>query len=499
MEISQTSLGLGTAPADESSPKSGGQPLRLHTHFLIFTLLMLVSVLTSGVLFSLRVQDDQALENVVRRDLHLLAVVARMRSQMRQIDLLFEVNARTKDPEWTDERRRRVARLMEPAQTLSPGRYGAEMDALMSRLQDQLSTLQGGRERESETARRGVYETLNAVTTSATAELESALDKTHRTTVHRMMVRLGIELLAALLIAFYLYYFMVAPISEIERTSKEWTVGQPWNPRPMPAIPEIRRLLTKFSESATSVNTLFRKEHELNDFKTRLVSLVTHEFGNGLSVIVGAAYLLEESCSPQELEKKGKFIGMISNNAKALNREVLNLLNMSRLEAGKLAISFTKTPADDILRGVVNRLALLAEKKKLDVRLEIADGIPPIEADPSTLALVISNLLTNAIKYTPDGGRVDVGVSKEPGPKVLFRFYVQDTGIGISDEDRAKIFGGDGYFRTESGRKMTAQGFGIGLSLAKQIVEAHGSALELESAPGKGSRFSFLLPAWKAG
>jgi signal transduction histidine kinase len=500
----------------KTKSRSASRSFSLHTHFLIFVLLMVASVLTSSVMFSLRIRDDESLEGIVQQDLHLLTGAGRLRSRIHQIDLLFEMNNETNDPAWLSKRGRRIRRLNDPALDLAPGPYNSEINGLLSILQNELTLLLRDQEKDileaaqkkrhpsdmeraaDAAARKGVYTTLNAITSAATLELKSSIDKTHKTSVHRMLIRLGVELFSALLIALYLYYFMVAPISEIERTAKDWKAGQPWSPRPAHAIPEIRSLLSKFSQSASNVNVQFRKEHELNEFKTRLVSLVTHEFGNGLAVIQSAAYLLDELSTPQEREIKGKFISMISSNARQLNQEVLNLLNMSRLEAGKLAISFSRTSGEDVVRSVVTRLALLAEKKNQTISLEIAADLLPVEADSSTLALVISNLLTNAIKYTPDRGRINIGIQKEPAKVDRYRFYVQDSGIGISNEDQAKIFGGGGYFRAESGKKMTSKGFGIGLSLAKNIIEAHGSSLELTSSTGNGSRFSFLLPVWRA-
>jgi signal transduction histidine kinase len=485
----------------------------LRTHFLIFSLLMVVTILTSGVLFSLKVQEDKTLETMVQQDLHLLTTAPKLRSEIHQIDLLSEMNAGISDPAWLARRDKQISRLKAFSLELAPGPYDGRINGLLAQLQNELplflldqeknieeATLKKRRPADLEraadvAARKGIFETLNAVSTVVTLELGTAIDKTHKTAVHRMLGRLGIELLAASLIAFYLYYFMVTPILEIEKAANDWKVGQPWNPKPRRAIPEIRSLLSIFSKSTTDVNAQFRKEHELNEFKTKLVSLVSHEFGNGLAVIINAAFLLEESPSSQDLEAKKGFVRMISLSAKTLNQEVLNLLNMSRLEAGKLAVNFKKTRTEEILQAVVNRLAPLAQRKGLNIRLELAEGVLPVNADASTLTLAISNLMTNAIKYTRDNGSINIGIQREPGRPESYRIYVQDTGIGISEEDRAKIF--SGYFRTESGKKMTPRGFGIGLSLVKQIIEAHGSSLELESSPGKGSRFSFLLPAWR--
>jgi signal transduction histidine kinase len=137
-------------------------------------------------------------------------------------------------------------------------------------------------------------------------------------------------------------------------------------------------------------------------------------------------------------------------------------------------------------------MAVLSQIKSLRVSLVLPDDLSPVRADEASLTLVISNLLSNAIKYTPENGRIVLGILPERSRPGYYRLYVQDTGIGVSEEDRAKILGG--HYRPESGKMMTAKGFGVGLSLAQEIVEAHGSTIEIEGAPDKGSRFSFLLP-----
>ncbi len=237
---------------------------------------------------------------------------------------------------------------------------------------------------------------------------------------------------------------------------------------------------------------LREKAEELNNFKTNLVSVVSHEVGNALSVMKIATFLLKEKLPPKWLTQNKQFLDMILINIDALTGAVQNLLNMGRLEVGKLAINFTAVDAAEILRSALKCMELLCEKKALRVSLELPDDLPRVRADQASLTLVVSNLLSNAIKYTPEKGRIVLGILCEASRPGYCRIYVQDTGIGVSKEDRAKILGG--HFRSESGKKMTTKGFGVGLSLAQQIIEAHDSTIEIEGRPGKGSRFAFLLP-----
>ena len=237
---------------------------------------------------------------------------------------------------------------------------------------------------------------------------------------------------------------------------------------------------------------LREKAEELSKFKTDLVSVVSHEVGNALAVMKIAIYLLEQKLPPEWLKDSERLFDMILTNVDALTRAVQNLLSMGRLEAGKLATDFKATDAAEIIKSVLKGLELLCEQKGLRMTADLPADLKPVRADRASLTLVVSNLLSNAIKYTPANGRIDVGILPEVSRPGYYRLYVQDTGIGVPEEDRAKIM--SGHFRSESGKKMTTKGFGVGLSLAKQIVEAHGSSIEIEGGPGKGSRFSFLLP-----
>lgn len=239
------------------------------------------------------------------------------------------------------------------------------------------------------------------------------------------------------------------------------------------------------------VRLLHKEAQELNKLKSSLVSVVSHEVGNGLVVMKLAAALLKDNATAEWREKNSRFFDMIDANGDSLHLAVKNLLNLGRIEAGKLAVNFTPTDAAAVMRGVAKSMELLCEKKKLKVTLEVGNGPRLVMADEACLTLAVSNLMSNAIKYTPEKGGIVLGIREEPSRRGQARLFVQDTGIGVSVKDRAKILGGN--FRSASGQRMTSQGFGVGLSLTQQIVEAHDSSIKIEGGPGKGSRFSFVL------
>ena len=252
-------------------------------------------------------------------------------------------------------------------------------------------------------------------------------------------------------------------------------------------LPEVLMRIRNMLE----VRLLHKRAEDLNKLKTSLVSVVSHEIGNVLLVMRLASDFLGDNAPPKWRKENDRHFEILRNNIDGLNRAVKNLLNLGRLEAGKLAIDFTATDAAEILRNAVKSMELLSEQKKLHVTLELLDNPRPVQADPASLTLAISNLLSNAIKYTPEKGRIVIGMNAENLRAGYYRIYVADTGIGVPVKDRAKIL--SGHYRSEHGMKMASEGFGVGLSLAQQIIEAHGSSIKIDGGPGKGSRFSFSL------
>ncbi|MFH1618686.1 MAG: HAMP domain-containing sensor histidine kinase [bacterium] len=248
---------------------------------------------------------------------------------------------------------------------------------------------------------------------------------------------------------------------------------------------------------ADNINSRFLRETELGEIKTALMSAASHEFNNALSVLKGGVFLLEETtANPSDTVRR--IYKMMATNIDYLTMATSNLLNMSRIEAGKFRLNRKKTLARDVIKECERRIVELANEKDISIRLEFPPLPLAVDADPEALTIVITNLLSNAVKYTPAKGHILMGVAMPEGTssgngKVLI--FCKDTGIGISEADQKKI--SSDFYRAKNTEK-DVKGFGIGLSIARKIIESHGSRLELESEPGEGSVFSFLLPLWKA-
>jgi signal transduction histidine kinase len=171
---------------------------------------------------------------------------------------------------------------------------------------------------------------------------------------------------------------------------------------------------------------------------------------------------------------------------------VKNMLNEARMEAGKFKLEKRPLAFRELVQESAGCLKELINQRGLTLALKMPESPFFVEADREALSLVVSNLLANAVKYTPRGGQITVHISSYKDPAEQVVFSVEDTGVGIALVDIDSITAG--FYRTEEG-KSTAEGFGLGLKITNELLSLHGSHLDIFSEKGKGSRFSFGLPA----
>jgi signal transduction histidine kinase len=228
---------------------------------------------------------------------------------------------------------------------------------------------------------------------------------------------------------------------------------------------------------------------ELNRVKSDFVNSVSHELRTPLTSILGYVEILHDGYGGSLSEEQSRMMAIVGRNAERLLGLIEELLLMGSLESGTLKLALApvsvKALLDDAYQAVVPDLS----NRSLDVVLDVASDADIITGDPRRLDRTLINLLTNAIKFTPDGGRVTVS-TRRAGDRV--RIEVADTGIGIPPEDQDKIF--DRFFRSSSAAHLAVPGTGLGLAITKMIVEGHGGEIEVSSTPGEGTRFTLALP-----
>ena len=231
------------------------------------------------------------------------------------------------------------------------------------------------------------------------------------------------------------------------------------------------------------------REHQVERMKSEFLSNVSHELRTPLTPIIGYSELLaRRGAGPDQARE---FAGGILDSAKRLERVVGMLVDFSALEAGRMALSTERVQLGPIIKSAVEPWKERSERHGFVTR--VRRGLPPVDVDVSLVRRILDELLDNAVKYSPDGGKVVVAVSEEGSPRRrMLRVDVSDEGIGIDPEDLARIF--QDFRQLDASDTRMFGGLGLGLTFVKRIVESHGGTVEATSDPGQGSTFSFLLP-----
>jgi signal transduction histidine kinase len=246
---------------------------------------------------------------------------------------------------------------------------------------------------------------------------------------------------------------------------------------------------------ALALNSAYRERLRWQQdlMKDRFLGVLSHELRTPINAIMGFGSILEDGVLGEMPERQREAVRRILDGADTLLRLVDDLLDMSRIQAGKLVHAPRPMDLAAACQRVVEALGSLAEQKRLDLTLELPDALPEVFADPQRIEQVLVNLVGNAIKFTPPGGVVAIR-AEQTG--IWLRCEVMDTGKGIDRRDHPRLFKPFGQLDMSTTRP--AGGTGLGLSISKALVEAHGGQIGLESAPGQGSTFWFTLPVLQA-
>jgi two-component system phosphate regulon sensor histidine kinase PhoR len=224
----------------------------------------------------------------------------------------------------------------------------------------------------------------------------------------------------------------------------------------------------------------------LETVRRDFISNLSHELRTPLASLKALTETLQDGALDDPPAAR-KFIDQIQVEVDALTQMVTELLELSRIESGRLALDLQPVSPSDLLFSACKRMQLQAERAGLSLRVESADDLPKVKIDSQRLEQVLVNLIHNAVKFTRAGGEVILQAESD-GSEV--RFAVRDTGIGIPEEDVSRIF--ERFYRVDKSR--TGSGTGLGLSIAKHIVEAHNGKIRAESVEGRGSTFIFSIP-----
>jgi signal transduction histidine kinase len=237
---------------------------------------------------------------------------------------------------------------------------------------------------------------------------------------------------------------------------------------------------------AGQLSTQNERLRELGGLKDDFLGLVSHELRTPLTSIIGYARLLRDERTSNL--NTDQFAEVIQKNAQRLLRLVEDLLFLSQNQPGELAMELRSADLADIAASVVEEMRPEAQRKHIGLAFSAA-ALPHFTIDPARVAQLLGNLISNAVKFTPEGGKVEISLGMDGNHAVL---AVADTGVGIPAADRERIF--ERFFRTAIATRQVIPGTGLGLAIAKDIVVAHHGTIAVDSDEGRGSTFTICLP-----
>ena len=252
----------------------------------------------------------------------------------------------------------------------------------------------------------------------------------------------------------------------------------------------VTRDITRSKHDATELESARTEAERANESKSRFLTTVSHELRTPLNAIIGFSEMLENEVAMRlDAERRTDYARVIRESGQHLLAVVNGILDVSRIEAGQFRLRLESVAVAPEVEGCYEMMLLRAEQAGIRLDVEIAPDLPAIAADKIALRQILINLISNAVKFTPRGGAVDVAVRMtEQGLLIV----VVDTGIGISEQDLPRV--GDPFFQAASSYDRSYEGTGLGLSVVKGLVELHGGSFGISSRLGEGTRVSIRLP-----
>jgi signal transduction histidine kinase len=293
----------------------------------------------------------------------------------------------------------------------------------------------------------------------------------------------------ALLLGYAISWSLISPVKQMDVRMHEIASGDFSRHVAVANRDELGTLAANLNRMNDELGHLYEQIETANRHKSEFLANMSHELRTPLNAVIGFSDVLLEHTFGELNDKQEQYIGIILTSGRHLLSLINDILDLSKIEAGRMELELTQFEVAMAIDNAVTLVRDRATNHGLTLAIDVDSELGTFVGDERKLKQILLNLLSNAVKFTPDGGRIGVRATKAKG---ALDISVSDTGIGIAPEDQAAIFEEFRQVGTDVMRKR--EGTGLGLALTRRFVELHGGQLRVESEPGKGSTFTFTLP-----
>ena len=299
----------------------------------------------------------------------------------------------------------------------------------------------------------------------------------------------------ALVLGYAISWSLIGPVRQMEARLDEIAAGDFSHQVEVPNRDELGALAAGLNRMSGNLGRLYGQLDAANRHKSQFLASVSHEVRTPLNSIIGFSEVLRDELFGDLNARQQRYVQHIAESGRHLLALINDILDLSKVEAGRMDLELGPVALAELLGKGLTVIRDRASRHEIELHLDLDPQITSVQADERKVKQIVFNLLSNAVKFTPDGGRVDVALRAIGHDFVQISVYDRGPGVALEDQDR--IFeefeqGGHGVLRAQ-------EGTGLGLTVAKRLVELHGGQIWVHSRPGAGSAFSFTLPTRQDG
>jgi signal transduction histidine kinase len=334
----------------------------------------------------------------------------------------------------------------------------------------------------------------NELVNKAEADMVASIDASHESylTSRRIVIGFAVGSIAlALGLGYTISWSLIGPLRRMDARLHEIASGDFSRHVAVPNRDELGTLAVNLNRMNDELGRLYQQLEAASRHKSEFLANMSHELRTPLNSVIGFSEVLRDRMFGELNAKQAQYVDVILASGRHLLSLITDILDLSKIEAGRLELEPTSFDLPTAIQNTLTLVSDRAARHGLALTLRVEERVGTITADERKVKQVLLNLLSNAIKFTPEGGRVEVAAARRDGSVEI---SVNDTGIGIAPEDQGIIFEEFRQVGADYARKR--EGTGLGLALARRLVELHGGRIWVKSEIGKGSAFTFTLPIW---